>query len=181
MVAEIVTVLMAATLLVVIVAMVRQRGRGQGNGHSAGVAGDAWSVLAPPVPSPPAVAAVVVPPPPPDADATGRLVIEHLRRLEERSAPGLAGQVIPVFLKDTAIRIDSLRDAVKQRDGTTAHRMAHTLHGSAATVGAAPMVRACAEIIREVRLGAFDGCDRQLIQLDEHFESIRRAAESLRN
>ena len=51
---------------------------------------------------------------------------------------------------------------------------------SAATVGAATMVHACAEIIREVRVGAFDGCDRLLNELDQDFESIRRAAESLR-
>lgn len=179
MVAEIFTLLIAATLLVVIVAMVRQRGgAGPGSRDRLGVASDAWNGPAPAVPSPSAVA--VVPPPPPDADATGRLVMEHLRRLEERSAPGLAAQVMPVFLKDTAIRIESLRQAVKQQDGTTAHRVAHTLHGSAATVGAATMVYACAEIIREVRLGAFDGCDRQLDQLDQDFESIRRAAQSLR-
>lgn len=179
MVAEIVTVLMTATLLLVIVAMVRQRGgAAQVNRQRMGVASDPWSSAAPAPPSPPAVAPP--PAPPPDADATGRLVMEHLRRLEERSAPGLAAQVMPVFLKDAAIRIESLRQAVQQHDGNTAHRLAHTLHGSAATVGAAPMVHACAEIIREVRLGAFDGCDRQLDQLDQDFESIRRAAEPLR-
>ena len=87
---------------------------------------------------------------------------------------------MPVFLRDTAWRIESLREAVKQRDGLTAHRIAHTLHGSAATVGAANMVQACAEIIREVRLGSFEGRDRRLQELDQEFDSIRRAAESMR-
>ena len=177
MVADIFTVVVAAALIVVIVAMARHRGGTAQGSHGAGVATDAWSGRPPAVPSPPAA---VVPPPPPDSDATGRLVMEHLRRLEERAAPGLAAQVIPVFLKDTAIRIESLRAAVTTHDGATAHRVAHTLHGSAATVGAAPMVQACAEIIREVRLGAFDGCDRLLDQLDQDFESIRRAAASER-
>jgi HPt (histidine-containing phosphotransfer) domain-containing protein len=178
MVAEILTVLVAATLLVLIVAMVRQRdGAAQGSPHRAGSAADPWGGSSPSV-QPPPVADVA--PPPREPDAAGRQVMEHLRKLEERAAPGLAAQVMPVFLRDTATRIESLREAVKQRDGVAAHRVAHTLHGSAATVGAATMVHACAEIIREVRVGAFDGCDRLLRELDQDFESIRRAAESLR-
>ena len=177
MVAEILTVLVAATLLVLIVAMVRQRdGAAQGT-HHAGSATDPWSGTARSAQARPPADVV---PPPREPDAAGRQVMEHLRRLEERAAPGLAAQVMPVFLRDTATRIESLREAVKQRDGVAAHRVAHTLHGSAATVGAANMVHACAEIIREVRLGAFDGCDRLLSELDQDFESIRHAAESLR-
>jgi HPt (histidine-containing phosphotransfer) domain-containing protein len=178
MVAEILMVLVAATLLVLIVAMVRQRdGVAPGSNHRAGSASDAWSGAAS-APSRPVASGVV--PPAREPDAAGRQVMEHLRRLEERAAPGLAAQVMPVFLRDTATRLESLREAVRQRDGVAAHRVAHTLHGSAATVGAATMVHACAEIIREVRLGAFDGCDRLLGELDQDFESIRRAAEALR-
>lgn len=178
MVAEILMVLVAATLLVLIVAMVRQRDGAQGSNHHAGSATDAWSGAPRSAPSRPVTPEVV--PPPREPDAAGRQVMEHLRRLEERAAPGLAAQVMPVFLRDTATRLDSLREAVRQRDGVAAHRVAHTLHGSAATVGAATMVHACAEIIREVRLGAFDGCDRLLGELDQDFESIRRVAEALR-
>ena len=179
MVAEILMVLVAATLLVLIVAMVRQRdGAAQGSPHNAGSTTDPWSGTARVAPSRPATAEVV--PPPREPDAAGHQVIEHLRRLEQRAAPGLAAQIMPVFLRDTATRLESLRDAVRQRDGVAAHRVAHTLHGSAATVGAATMVHACAEIIREVRLGAFDGCDRLIGELDQDFESIRRAAESMR-
>ena len=177
MVAEILMVLVAATLLVLIVAMVRQRD-GAAQGSHAESATDPWSGAAQSNPSRPVAAEVV--PRPRDPDAAGRQVMEHLRRLEERAAPGLAAQVMPVFLRDTATRLESLREAVRQRDGVAAHRVAHTLHGSAATVGAATMVHACAEIIREVRLGAFDGCDRLLGELDQDFESIKRVAESLR-
>lgn len=176
MVAEILTGLVAATLLVLIVAMVRQRDRAaHGGQHRAGSATDTWHGSAPSAPSPPV--AKFVPPP---RESAGRQVMAHLRGLEERVAPGLATQVMPVFLKDTAMRIESLREAVKKRDGAAAHRLAHTLHGSAATVGAATMVHTCADVIREVRVGAFDGCDRMLDDLDQDFESIRQAAESLR-
>lgn len=177
MVAESLTVLVAATLLVLIAAMVRQRDGTHGSHHRAGSVTDPWIGGARTVPTH-RVAAVGQRAS--QVDAAGAHVVRHLRGLEERTLPGLAAQMMPMFLRETAWRIESLREAVKQRDGLTAHRIAHTLHGSAATVGAANMVMACAEIIREVRLGSFDGCDRRLQELDRDFDSIRRAAESMR-
>ena len=158
---DIFTYVIGATLLALIVAMVHQRGA------RARPAADLWRAPASPAPAPPTR----------DADAAGRQVIEHLRQLEERSAPGLVARVLPVFLRDTASRLANLRHAVAHRDAATAHRLAHTLHGSAATVGAVPMVAVCAEIIRQVRCGAFDRCDGLLSALDDDLESIRRAAD----
>ncbi len=178
MAAEIVTLLVAATLLVLVVAMFRQRDAAtQGRQSKAPPGGQVWNASATGnAARPPSGTGIV---PPRDPAVAGREVMEHLRRLEERS-PGLIAQVIPVFLKDTSARLATLKDAVQQRDGVAAHRVAHTLHGSAASVGAASMVRACAEIIREVRLGAFDGCDRLIGELDADFESIRRASDTAR-
>lgn len=119
-------------------------------------------------------------PQPRDPDTAGRDVLQHFRRLEGR-APGLAAQVLPVFLKDTETRLAALDEALQAHDSVAAHRVAHTLHGSVASVGASTMVHACAEIIRAVRLGAFDGCERLLRDLENDFASIRRAAEASRD
>ena len=173
MVAEILTVLVASTLLVLIVAMVRDR---HGTHNSAGSDTDPWIGAAGNPPCQP-VADVAAPR---KLESSVRRVMEHLHGPDASAAPGLAAQVMPMFLSETPRRIGLLRDAVKQRDGLEAHRVAHTLHGSAATVGAAKMVQACAEIIREVRVGSFDRCDRLLQELDRDFASIRRAAESMR-
>ena len=118
-------------------------------------------------------------PPPRDLEAAGRDVMQHFSRLEGR-APGLAGQVLPVFIKDTEVRLEALGEALAAHDSVAAHRVAHTLHGSVASVGAATMVHACAEIIRAVRLGAFEGCDQLLRDLEDDFASIRRAADAHR-
>ena len=178
MVAEFLTVLVAAALLALIAAMVRQRdGAAHTSHHRAGSVTDPWIGAVRIVPTRPVAA---VGPRAAQVDAAGPHAVQHLRGLEERTLSGLAAQVMPMFLRDTAWRIESLREAVKQRDGLMAHRVAHTLHGSAATVGAANMVMACSEIIREVRLGSFEGCDRRLQELDRDFESIRRAAEQMR-
>jgi hypothetical protein len=153
MTSDIFTYVIGATLFALIVAMVHQRGARD----RARPVAELWRTPEP---------AVAPAPPARDADAVGRQVIEHLRQLEERAAPGLAARVLPVFLRDTTTRLANLRHAVAV--------------GSAATVGAAPMVAACAEIIREVRSGAFDRCDALLAALDDDFESIRRAADANR-
>lgn len=175
MTGELITIAVTAMLLMLIVAMVRQRDVMPHRTHQAGSATDVWrSQRAPTAPDTRPTS-----PPPRDLDAAGRDVMQHFQRLEGR-APGLAAQVLPVFIKDTEARLAALREALDALDSVAAHRVAHTLHGSVASVGAATMVHACAEIIRAVRLGAFEGCDRHLQQLQDDFASIRRAAEAHR-
>lgn len=114
--------------------------------------------------------------PPQDARDPGADVLAHLRRLEARASPGLAAEVIPIFLQDTSARLTALREAIARQDGDAAYRVAHTLHGSATMVGAASLERGCAEIIRQVRSGSFDLCEPIVAELDADFELIRRAA-----
>jgi HPt (histidine-containing phosphotransfer) domain-containing protein len=168
MIADLLTVVTVAILAGLVVTMWHRRHRDpRGTTLHAGSAVDLLQRVAVPG-TPPA-------PPPRDPDAAGRDVVEHLRRLEERAVPGLAGQVLPVFLRDTAHRVESLREAVAAKDDHMAHRLAHTMHGSAAAVGAATMVRVCAELIRAVRSGSFDQCDELIAELEADLESIRRA------
>lgn len=174
MAGEIFTIVVTAMLLMVIVAMVRQRDGMAQRTHQAGSATDVWRA-----PTPQSLPEPRPAPPSRDLEAAGRDVMQHFRRLEGR-APGLAAQVLPVFIKDTEARLSALGDALKAQDSVAAHRVAHTLHGSVASVGAGTMVHACAEIIRAVRLGAFDGCDRLLRDLEDDFASIRRAADANR-
>jgi HPt (histidine-containing phosphotransfer) domain-containing protein len=175
MAGEIITGVVTAMLLMLIVAMVRQRDGMPQRPHQAGSATDVWRSQSPRNQPESRQAS----PPARDLDAAGRDVMVHFRRLEGR-APGLAAQVLPVFIKDTEARLAALREALDALDSVAAHRVAHTLHGSVASVGAATMVHACAEIIRAVRLGAFDGCNRHLQDLQDDFASIRRAAEANR-
>jgi HPt (histidine-containing phosphotransfer) domain-containing protein len=174
MTSEIILAVVVVTLLLVIAAMVRQRDGSKTVQRHSGTTPDLWRRTA--SEQSPMTEIVVAPR---DHDAAARAVIAHLRQLEERSAPGLTAQVLPVFLKDTAARLVALKDAVDRKDANTAHRLAHTLHGSAATVGAASMVRSCAEVIREVRQGVFDRCDDLIKDLMLDFEAIEKASESI--
>jgi len=127
--------------------------------------------------------AVVLPPPPRPARPPhdpGAEVLEHLRTLEARASKGLAAHVLPIFLQDTAVRLAALRDGVARQDGDTVHRVAHTLHGSAATVGASSFVKGCVDIIREVRTGSFEQCEPIITELEGDLELIRRSAALVR-
>ena len=106
----------------------------------------------------------------------GAEVMEHLRKLEARASAGLAAHVLPIFLQDTAVRLAALRDGVARKDGDTVHRVAHTLHGSAATVCASTFVRGCVDIIREIRTGSFEQCEPIITELEGDLELIRRSA-----
>ncbi len=166
---EIIVLLVAVAVVLVIMVVRRQPGDATSvQNHTGGTTPELWRSS-----SAMALPQIVVPPR--DFDAVGRAVLEHLRQLEDRAAPGLTAQVMPVFLKDTAVRLTALRHAVEQKDGAAAHRLAHTLHGSAATVGASSMVSTCGEIIREVRCGVFDRCDGLITDLTLDYDAIRRA------
>ena len=115
------------------------------------------------------------PPPVVTTPDLGLEVLEHLRRLEAKGSPGLAAQVIEIFLQDTATRLKALREAVARRDGEAAYRVAHTLQGSAAMVGAVSVASSCAELVKAARSGSFDRCEAIVADLDAGFEAIQRA------
>jgi HPt (histidine-containing phosphotransfer) domain-containing protein len=107
-------------------------------------------------------------------DPMGLEVLEHLRGLEARGTPGLAAQVIDMFVRDTSTRLAALRAAIARRDGEATYRVAHTLQGSAAMVGAASLARSCAELISAARIGSFDRCEAVVAELDISFQAIQR-------
>jgi HPt (histidine-containing phosphotransfer) domain-containing protein len=167
----------ATALLLIGIARLRQRARRPRNVErapaSAGPQGRGPEGVPGPHENPVAVPDAT--PPSREVSDLGATVLAHLRQREERSSPGLAAEVIAIFVQDTAARLTALREAIARRDADAAHRVAHSLHGSASMVGAASLERGCAEIIREVRSGSFDRCGAVMADLDADFESIRRA------
>ena len=104
----------------------------------------------------------------------GAEVLEHLRRLEAKGSPGLATQVLEIFLQDMSARLQTLREAVARRDGEATYRVAHTLQGSASMVGAVPVARSCAELVKAAQSESFDRCEAIVAELEAGFEAIQR-------
>lgn len=107
----------------------------------------------------------------------GAEMLAHLRQLEARGSPGLVAHVIEAFLRDTTTRVATLRDAVAAGDVDTVYRVAHTLHGSSAMIGASVMASRCAELSRASQAATLDGADAIVEELAEALETIRRAVE----
>lgn len=115
-------------------------------------------------------------PSPPSAPADDAAdVLEYLHRLEAQGSPGLAAEVIEIFLQDTSHRLTALRHAIAEGDGETVFRVAHTLQGSASMIGAASVARGCNALATSARSGSFDQCKVLLAELDARFEAIQRA------
>jgi signal transduction histidine kinase/CheY-like chemotaxis protein/HPt (histidine-containing phosphotransfer) domain-containing protein len=78
--------------------------------------------------------------------AVDRTVLDGLRELERTGAPGLVKKITAMFLQDTPLQLADLQDSLKNGDSARLVKVAHTLKGSAANLGAREMVRICGEL-----------------------------------
>jgi len=78
--------------------------------------------------------------------AVDHIALDGLRGLERAGAPGLVKKITDLFLQDTPRQLADLRDSVQSGDSGRLVKVAHTLKGSAANLGAREMVRICAEL-----------------------------------
>ncbi len=151
-------VLFAAALILILACVMAFRGRrpGRSRPHR--------SVEATAVPAAPVVTA--------DDPAE---VLEYLRRLEAQGSPGLAADVVEIFLQDTSNRLTALRQAIANGDGETVFRVAHTMQGSASMIGAASVARSCSALAKSARGGSFEECTVLVSELDAGFRAFQRA------
>jgi HPt (histidine-containing phosphotransfer) domain-containing protein len=91
------------------------------------------------------------------------------------AAPGAAVHIIEIFLQDAAVQLSALREAVERHDAAAVERVAHTMKGSAAMLGASSVARSCAELIHNARQGSFDRGAAIVSQLDDEVAAIQRS------
>jgi len=101
-------------------------------------------------------------------------VIASLVDLGGEEEPDLIVELIDLFLEDADVRVLALEDAVKTQDWDQVVRVAHTLKGASATMGAVRFSTACRTVEMEARDG---GLARE--SLDHAIESHLSAQFSL--
>ena len=104
-------------------------------------------------------------------------VIEGLRRLQAEGEPDILEELIELFLDEAAHQLAALREAIEDGDARTMKRLAHTLKGSSANMGATRMASICANLLEEVG-GTEDlrwEVPEQLARLEAEFERVRQA------
>jgi CheY-like chemotaxis protein len=83
--------------------------------------------------------------------------------------------VMDIFLRDAAGQLAALREACAAVDAGTVERVAHTLKGNAAMLGATSVARSCAELIQSARNGALDGGIGVVGRIEQQIASIQQA------
>ena len=85
-------------------------------------------------------------------------MLSRLRSVRHEGEPDLVLEVIDLFLGESPSRVAALRDAVDRNDLAVIARVAHTLKGSAAHLGAKALTTLCGRLEDKARTGApFNG------------------------
>jgi HPt (histidine-containing phosphotransfer) domain-containing protein len=91
------------------------------------------------------------------------------------TTPGLLKNVAELFLKDTPIGLERLRDAVGAKDAALVSRLAHMMKGTAGNLGARGMAAICAEVEAHAAVGDIKSAPTRVYELNQEFDRVRSA------
>jgi two-component system, sensor histidine kinase and response regulator len=107
-----------------------------------------------------------------------RAVISGLRGLQGEHETDIVAELAGMFLDDARPRISALEEAVLGGDAPAVERLAHTLKGSSANMGARGMSVLCAQLENAGASGDLSQGFRLLAQLKEEFVLVDQAFEA---
>jgi HPt (histidine-containing phosphotransfer) domain-containing protein len=105
-------------------------------------------------------------------------VISDLRALQSPSSPGFLAELIDLFLKEAAVLVSKLRDALGRKDAKQFEHAAHTLKGSCGNLGAQAMSRLAADLQAAGHAADWGRAAALLPGLEEEFRTVRIELES---
>jgi HPt (histidine-containing phosphotransfer) domain-containing protein len=82
-------------------------------------------------------------------------------------------ELVGIFLTDVTVRVERLALAVAARDGKEVYTIAHSLKGSAASLGVLRMQAHAARMEHHLAREDWDGCGRTLERLVREFNHVR--------
>lgn len=88
---------------------------------------------------------------------------------------GLVAELVDLFVDDVPPRLESIREAMAAGDPEALVRTAHSLKGSAATLGADGMAELCRQMEVSGRAGEVPRAEGLLESLEAEFERVKRA------
>jgi len=116
--------------------------------------------------------------PAPADDAIDPAALDNLQKMRRPGGPDLLGKVIELFLTDTPPRLAALRDTATHGSAQDVARMAHTLKGSSANLGARRLVALCAELETLGQAEILDNAASLLGKLEAEFERVRNSLQT---
>ena len=88
---------------------------------------------------------------------------------------GALPRLVEIFAEQTPERIAELRHAAESGDHATVTRVAHTMKGGAASLGAAAMADVCKQLEETGRTGSLTGATELIDSIESAFEAARDA------
>lgn len=107
-------------------------------------------------------------------------VIGELRELQDGGSPGLLAELIDLFLKQTVEKLGEMRSSAGAKDAATLGRLAHTLKGSAGSLGAVHLSGLCRELEAALRGNDWTAAAARVSGIEAEFARVRGALEEER-
>ncbi|HRX72197.1 MAG: response regulator [Candidatus Competibacteraceae bacterium] len=107
------------------------------------------------------------------AEPIDQQVLEQIRILERRGAPGLFSRLIGFYLRDAPKLIEKLKKAVADDDHDALCIAAHTLKSSSANVGAMLLEGLCKKLEMQARQRQAVDAMQQLVEIEEAFDAAQ--------
>jgi len=114
-------------------------------------------------------------PAPSDSPALDPEVVARLERLGKQTDEDLLGQLATLFLAEAETTVVVLRKALADGDAAALVRLAHTLRGASANLGAAELARLCATLEMDAAAGDLSGGSVQVEAVAAELERVRSA------
>jgi CheY-like chemotaxis protein/HPt (histidine-containing phosphotransfer) domain-containing protein len=111
-------------------------------------------------------------------DPLDRQVISGLRSLQKEDETDIVAELAGMFLEDARPRLSALEEAILENDAPTVERLAHTLKGSSANMGARGMSAICARLEDAGQSGDLSQGPGLLERLGQEFARVERAFEA---
>ena len=118
---------------------------------------------------------------PPAADAAGGPEDSPVSGERLAMLGGVAGgsslvaELVGLFVDDVPPRLDLIRNAVRSEDPEALQRPAHSLKGSASTLGAEGMAELCRQLEALGKTGDWPRAASVVASLETEFERVKRA------
>lgn len=113
---------------------------------------------------------------PPASPALDDAKVEILRK----TAAGLIGELIGLYMEDAPVRMRTIRDAVERRDASALAASSHALRSSSGNVGAMRVAEICAKLETMGREGTTEGAPAMVEELMNEYGCAMRALRDLR-
>lgn len=105
--------------------------------------------------------------------------LQMLADLQEPGEPDILRELITLFLRDTPERLEALRQAHASADEASAARAAHSIKGSAGSLGALELQAHASAAEAAARRGDAEAITSALAALDHEFALVRQQLEAL--